>query len=116
MSTPVGPYSPFRQAGEFIYFSGQIGIKSGAVVNSSLEDEFNQVFENLNNLIIEAKANKEQIVKANVFLTNIDNYELMNEHYNQFFDGLKPARSAVAVKSLPLNANLEIEVIAFIGN
>jgi 2-iminobutanoate/2-iminopropanoate deaminase len=111
MSKPVGPYSPFREAGSTVLFSGQIGQVDGVVVDGGLEAELDQTIANLEAVLSDAGVSKDDVVKATVFLTDMNNYAAMNEKYLAFFDGVRPARSAVAVRELPLGAQVEIELI-----
>ncbi len=112
MPEKVGPYSPFVEAGDLVFISGQVGIENGALVEGGLENELKQALANLSSVLHAAEITKEQIVKTTVFMTDMDNYARINEIYLSYFDGRKPARSAVAVKDLPLGAIVEIEAIA----
>ena len=112
MSTPVGPYSPIMRGGDFLFTAGQIGISDGALVEGGVEAQTRQVFANLRTVLATADASLRDVVKATVFLVDIDDYAAVNKIYSESFDGHRPARSAVAVSSLPLGAQVEIEVIA----
>jgi len=109
---PVGPYTPGIDTGDFIFFSGQIALdKEGNFHGESLESECTQVFKNLDALFVAAKITKENVVKTTVFLKNIDDFEAVNKRYAEYFGDHKPARSCVQAV-LPVNATVEIEVIA----
>ncbi|MXW63104.1 MAG: hypothetical protein F4003_15205 [Acidimicrobiaceae bacterium] len=112
MSTPVGPYSPFMRGGDFLFTAGQIGISDGVLVEGGVEAQTRQVFVNLRAVLASADASLADVVKATVFLVDIDDYAAVNKIYSEEFDGYRPARSAVAVTALPLGAQVEIEVIA----
>lgn len=112
MSTPVGPYSPIMRGGDFLFTAGQVGISDGVLVEGGVEAETRQVFVNLRTLLASADATLSDVVKATVFLADMDDYAAVNVIYSEEFDGHRPARSAVAVKALPIGAQIEIEVIA----
>lgn len=115
----IGPYSRFvivPKEKSPIFFSGVIGNdkKTGKIETESLKEEINILFENLKSNLQEANVKITDIVKATVFLTNMDDYKFLNECYSKFMDGHKPARSCVEVRRLPANAKVEIEVIVFV--
>ena len=112
MSTPVGPYSPIMRGGDFLFTAGQIRISDGVLVEGGVEAQTRQVFVNLRAVLASADASLADVVKATVFLVDIDDYAAVNKIYSEEFDGHGPARSAVAVTALPLGAQVEIEVIA----
>ncbi|MEZ5229092.1 MAG: Rid family detoxifying hydrolase [Acidimicrobiales bacterium] len=115
MSTPVGPYTPVVPAGPFVVTSGQIGIADGAVVAGGLEAELRQAMANLAAVLESGGARMDQVVKTTVFMTSMADYALMNSVYTELFGDHRPARSAVAVKELPLGALIEIEALAYVG-
>ncbi len=112
MRTPVGPYSPIMRGGDFLFTAGQIGISDGVLVEGGVEAQTRQVFANLRSVLASAGVSLTDVVKATVFLVDIDDYAAVNKIYSESFDGHRPARSAVAVTALPLGAQVEIEVIA----
>jgi len=109
----VGPYSQAIVSGDLIFCSGQIGIDPsvGSLVEG-IEGQTKQVLENLKAVLEEANFSLEKVVKCTVYLSDINDYVKMNEIYGQYFSNHKPARAAFAVATLPLNALVEIEVIA----
>jgi len=109
---PVGPYSQGVEKNNMIFFSGQIGLKNGELQNSNIETETKQVLENLNTLLKETNLEKKNILKASIFLTNLDNFQIVNKIYEDFLEGHKPARETVEVSKLPLGAKIEISLIA----
>jgi 2-iminobutanoate/2-iminopropanoate deaminase len=114
MSTPVGPYTPIVRGGDLLFTAGQVGINDGAIVEGGLEAELRQAFVNLRSVLSSANASLADVVKTTVFLVDMDDYGTMNEIYMEEFGDHRPARSAVAVASLPLGARIEIEAIATI--
>ena len=112
MSKPVGPYTPIVRGGDLLFTAGQVGIADGAIVDGGVEAELRQVFVNLRSVLLSANASLADVVKTTVFLTDMDDYAIMNETYMEEFGDHRPARSAVAVATLPLGAQIEIEAIA----
>lgn len=112
MSKPVGPYTPIVRGGDLLFTAGQVGIADGAIVEGGLAAELRQVFVNLRSVLSSADASLNDVVKTTVFLTDMGDYAAMNEIYMEEFGDHRPARSAVAVKELPLGAKIEIEAIA----
>ncbi len=111
---PVGPYSQAVKSGDLIFLSGQIGIDpaAAAIVEGGVEAQTKQIFKNIKAVLNEAGVGFGNIVKATVFLKDIADFKKVNEIYALHFERPFPARSAVAVKELPLAADIEIEVIA----
>lgn len=113
----IGPYSRFTTipTGQTtVYLSGHIGneVSTGKLVEGGFEAQTRKALANLEETLDMAEIKKESIVKATVFLTDMGNFAEMNKIYMEFFGEHKPARSCVAVKQLPLNAEFEIEAIA----
>jgi len=110
----IGPYSPAVEAGGFVYCSGQIPIDSntGKLVDGDISAQAEQCFKNLLNLLSEIGLTTDNVVKSTVFLTDMSNFAAVNAVYSKYFNAPYPARSAIGVASLPLGANVEIEVIA----
>jgi len=114
MSNTVGPYTPIVRGGDLLFTSGQIGMVDGALVSGGLETQLRQAFANLRAVLSSANASLADVVKTTVFLVDMSDYATMNEIYVEEFAGHRPARSAVAVVSLPLGAQVEIEAVATI--
>ena len=114
LSPPVGPFSPAVRYGDFIFFSGQVGQdpSSGKLVEGGLEAEARQLFRNLATLLDAAGKSFSDVVKANVFLTSIEDFTAVNAIYADHFEAPFPARTTVAVAALPLGAAIEVELIA----
>ena len=111
---PVGPYSQAVNYNGLIIASGQIGInpKTGILLTHSIESELNQIFENIDALLLASKLKRENILKCSIFLKNMDDFNEVNEIYSRFFEKPYPARETVEVSRLPKDANVEISFIA----
>ncbi len=109
----IVPYTQARVVGNLIFTSGQIAInpESGNVEATDIEGQTHQVCKNLKAVLEEAGSSLEKAVKTTCFLAEMDDFAAFNEIYGQYFTG-KPARSCVAVKTLPKNVLVEVEVIA----
>ncbi|MDR2804890.1 MAG: RidA family protein [Dysgonamonadaceae bacterium] len=119
ISTPkapaaIGPYSQAVQAGNLLFLSGQLGIDpaTGDFVPGQVTEQTEQIFKNIQALLNEAHLTLDQVVKTTVFLADMTDFAAMNAVYGRYFTPPYPARSAVAVKTLPKNGRVEIEVIA----
>ena len=113
---PNGIFSPAIITGDLVYTSGQIGIdsKTGQIVQGGIEAQTEQVFRNLEAVLEAAGSSIEHVVKATVFLADMNDYNTMNELYKKHFKGDPPARSTVQVARLPRDAKIEIEVVAVV--
>lgn len=114
LAPPAGPFSPAVRSGDFIFFSGQVGQdpSSGKLVEGGLEAQARQLFRNLATLLDAAGKSFSDVVKANVFLTSIEDFTAVNAIYADQFEPPFPARTTVAVAALPLGAAIEVELIA----
>ena len=110
----IGPYSQAIQKGDFLFVSGQLGIDpvTGDFVEGGVKEQARQVFKNILAIISEAGYTMGNIVKTTVFLADMADFATVNEVYASQFESAFPARSAVAVRTLPKNGLVEIEVIA----
>lgn len=109
----VGPYSHASVVNGLVYTSGQIPLNlEGNIVSDDVETQTKQVFENLKAVLEAAGSDLEHVVKVLVFLSDMENFQKVNEVYGTYFTSHKPARSAVEVARLPKNVKIEIEVIA----
>ncbi|MDR0864334.1 MAG: RidA family protein [Candidatus Symbiothrix sp.] len=110
----IGPYSQAIKTGNFVFLSGQLGInpETGALVPGLVTEQTEQVFKNIRAVLAEENLTLDKVVKTTVFLSDMLDFAAMNEVYANHFQEPYPARSAVAVKTLPKNALVEIEVIA----
>ncbi|CAM4249395.1 RidA family protein [Lederbergia lenta] len=111
----IGPYSQGIIVNNMFYSSGQIPLTTeGNVVSDDVFEQAHQVFRNLQAVLEEANASFDTVVKATVFIKNMDDFALINEVYAEYFPVHKPARSCVEVARLPKDVLLEIEVIALV--
>ena len=110
----IGPYSQAIQVGNMLFASGQLGIDpaTGNFVEGAVKEQTAQAFKNVKAILAEAGLDISDVVKTTVFLAEMGDFGAMNEVYASQFEGAFPARSAVAVKTLPKNGLVEIEVIA----
>ena len=112
----IGPYSQAMITGNLVFTSGQIPLcpESGEIVGSTIEEQTEQVMKNMDALLKASGSSFEKVVKATCFLADMGLFGAFNEIYAKYFTG-KPARSTVAVKGLPRNVLVEVEVIAEAG-
>ncbi len=109
----IGPYSQAIKVGNMVYTSGQIPLTpEGELVEGDIHDQTRQILINLQNVLEEAGSSLQNIVKTTIYLTDMDDFISVNTVYAEFFAGNYPARSTVAVKTLPKNVNIEIDAIA----
>ena len=112
---PIGPYNQAVVAGHLLYASGQIAIdlKTNAIIEGGVTEQTKLVLENVKAVLEEAGTSLKNVVKATVFLKNMNDFSLMNAIYTQYFDAATaPARSTIEVARLPKDALVEIEVVA----
>lgn len=110
----IGPYSQAIETNGTLYISGQIPINpaTGKIEATDVTGQSEQVFANINAILTEAGYSFADVVKSTVFLSDIADFAGMNEVYKKYYQSECPARSAFAVKALPLGALVEIETIA----
>ena len=110
----IGPYNQAIQVGNMLFMSGQLGIDpaTGDFVAGAVKEQTIQSFKNMQAILTESGFTMDDVVKTTVFLADMSTFADMNEIYAAQFTGAFPARSAVAVKTLPKNGLVEIEVIA----
>jgi 2-iminobutanoate/2-iminopropanoate deaminase len=110
----IGPYSQAIKAGNTLYCSGQISInpETSELELADIKQQTGRVLKNLKAVIEEAGFKLSHVVKTTVYLSTITDFGGMNEVYAEFFGNHKPARSTVAVRSLPKGAKVEIDAIA----
>jgi 2-iminobutanoate/2-iminopropanoate deaminase len=111
---PIGPYSQAVKANGLIYISGQIALDpaSGEMAGNDIRQQTERVMENLKGILGGAGTNLNNVLKATVFLKDLNDFEGMNEVYGRYFQHAPPARSTVQVARLPKDALVEIEMIA----
>jgi 2-iminobutanoate/2-iminopropanoate deaminase len=110
----IGPYEQALKLDGWVFTSGQIPLdpKSGAMVEGGIGAQTRQVLENLRRVLEAAGTSMNRVVKATVYMTNLADFQKMNEVYAGYFPQEKPVRSTVGVASLPRGALVEIDVIA----
>ena len=110
----IGPYSQAIRVGNNIFTSGQIPIDptTGAFVEGGIKEQTRQSLLNVKAILNEAGTTMDHVIKTTVFMADMNDFAEMNSVYSEFFNTPYPARSAVAVKTLPKGALVEIEVIA----
>ena len=110
----IGPYSQAIRVDGWVFCSGQIPIDpdTGELVEGDVQAQTDQVLKNLSAVLVAAGASLSRVVKTTVFLSDMNLFAGMNEVYAQHFGDHRPARAAVAVKTLPKNVDIEIEAIA----
>ena len=110
----IGPYSQAIEANGMVFVSGQLPVDpaTGEFVPGGIKELTHRSLTNIKNILAEEGLTMQHIVKTTVFLADINDFAEMNEVYATFFEGVAPARSAMAVKTLPKGARVEIECIA----
>ena len=113
----IGPYSQAIIVDKMVFTSGQISLDpaTGVVVGEDIKEQAEQVMKNLGEILKEAGADYTKVVKTTCFLADMGDFAALNEVYAKYFTE-KPARSCVAVKTLPKNVLCEVEVIAYLGD
>ena len=110
----IGPYSQAIRVGNLVFTSGQIPIDpaTGVFVEGGIKEQTRQSLSNIKAILEEAGISMSNVVKTTIFLADMNDFADMNAVYAEFFEEPYPARSAVAVKSLPKGALVELEVVA----
>jgi len=110
----IGPYSQGIDSGDLVFVSGQVPINpaSGRIEATAIDTQTRQVLENVSSVLEAAGLSLANVVKTTVFLSSMDEFKAMNEVYAEYFSENPPARATVEVSRLPLDARVEIEVIA----
>jgi 2-iminobutanoate/2-iminopropanoate deaminase len=114
LAKPVGPFSPAVRDGDRVYTSGQVAQDptTGKLIEGGVAAQTEQIFQNLTVLLEAAGKSLADVVKVNVYLVDIKRFAEMNEVYARHFVAPYPARTTIGVAALPLNAEVEIEMIA----
>jgi len=114
---PIGPYNQAIFKNNMLFISGQIALDPNTMKlnNSSIEEETHQVMKNLNNILKEVNLGFKNVVKTSIFLSDMNYFKDVNEVYGSYLEaGNEPARETIAVKTLPMNVNVEISMIAVV--
>lgn len=112
----IGPYSQAIKIDGMLYTSGQIGLTPQGELVGDISVQTRQVLNNLKEVLKAGNSSLDKVVKTTIFLSNIDDFGIVNTIYAEFFGEHKPARSTVAVKTLPKNALVEIECLALVNS
>lgn len=111
----IGPYSQAVVANGMVFTSGQIALTpEGVMLEDDIRVQTKQVLSNLNAVLEASGASFDSVIKTTIFLASMDDFGVVNEIYAEAFGSHKPARSTVAVKTLPKNALVEIDAIALV--
>jgi len=113
---PVGPYSPAILWDNLVFISGQgpLDPQSGTPLRGDIADQTRQVFANLDALLTATGSSRQQVLKVNVYLADMADFQKMNAVYAEYFQGATyPARTTIQAAALPLNIGVEIDVIAY---
>ena len=113
MSKPLGPYTPAVRAGDFIFVSGQLGMRDGTLAEGGVAGQTAQAVANLRERLRELGAELTDVVKTTCFLIDMDTFATFNAAYIEGFGDHRPARSTIAVRELPAGGHVEIEAVAY---
>ena len=115
---PLGTYSQAIRTNNTVYLSGQIGInpKTGELISEEFRPQIKQVFKNLQKVVLASGQSIDDIVKLNVYMTDLSNFQDVNAAMKLYFKPPYPARSAVEIKALPITDAVEVEAILTIPN
>ncbi len=109
----IGPYSQAVKVGGLIYTSGQIALTpSGEMIENDVKKQTRQIFANISAILEDNNSSIDEIIKVTIYLTDMNDFGIVNVIMAETFGDHKPVRSTVAVKALPKNAMLEMDVIA----
>ena len=114
----IGAYSQAVLVNNFLFISGQIPLVPSTmeVISADFNKQINQVFENISNIMAASGGALSDIIKLNVYLKNLENFQDVNDSMNKYFTEPFPARAAVEVSRLPKDVEIEIDAIAYIKN
>lgn len=109
----IGPYSQAVKVNGILYTSGQIALTpSGEMVENNIKKQTIQIFDNLKAILETSNSSFEDVIKVGIFLTDMNDFGIVNTIMTEVFGAHKPVRSTIAVKALPKNAILEMDLIA----
>ena len=120
ISTPhapsaIGPYSQAIKVNGMVYTSGQIALnKDGVLIEGDVGVQTRQVLENLKEVLKEAGSGFDRVIKSTIYLSNMDDFAVVNSVYGEYFTTHLPTRSTVGVRTLPKNVDVEIDMIAIV--
>ena len=109
----IGPYSQAVKSGGFLFVSGQVALNpsTGDLMNSSIEEQAEQVIKNLSAICEAANTNLSNIVKLTIYITDMNDFSIVNNAMESHFDSPYPARATVEVSGLPLGVNVEMDAV-----
>ena len=115
--TAIGPYSQAIKAGDFLYCSGQVPLVpgTGELISGGIEEQATQSLVNLQQVLSVAGVDFDSVVKTTIYLTDLDDFSVVNEIYASFCGEVAPARVTVQVAALPKGALVEIDAVAYLG-
>ena len=113
----VGPYSQAVLAGGFLFISGQIAIdpKTGSLIGGSSVEQTKRIMRNIAAILDEAGASVSDLIKCDIFVTDLGQFKAVNDAYAELFDAQPPARATIQVSALPLGVDVEIAAVAYVG-
>lgn len=111
---PIGPYNQAVMVNDMIFVSGQVPVNpaTGKIISNDIQEQTQQVMENIKAILEEAGLTMKNIIKASIFISDMNNFGKINEIYGKYFTEEAPARECVQVARLPLDVDVEISVIA----
>ncbi len=111
----IGPYSQAVKIENFLFLSGQIGLnpKTNKLENENLQSELEQIMKNITSILNEDNMTIENIIKTSVFMKDLNSFSDFNNIYKSFFKEKFPARETIEVSKLPMDARIEISIIAY---
>ncbi|MCR4428856.1 MAG: Rid family detoxifying hydrolase [Caldiserica bacterium] len=113
---PLGPYSQILEVGDFLFLSGQVALaRDGNVISGDTQTQAEKILENIYDLLESAGSSLSRVIKTTIFLTDLKDFQGVNEVFRRNFKEPFPARTTVQVSALPLGAKIEIEAIALKG-
>jgi len=112
----IGPYSQAKVVNNFVFTSGQIPLRSdGTMISDDFEQECLQVLDNIEEILKASGSSMKDIIKLTVYLTDLSNFDILNNVFNIYFNDSLPARSTIEVSKLPKDSRVEIEAIGLIN-
>ena len=114
---PVGPYNQAVMVKNTLYISGQVALNptNNELIQGSIEEETHQIMKNIESILKEASLGFKNVVRSKIYLTDMSNFSKVNEVYGSYFEkGHEPARTTIEVNGLPLDVDVEIDMIAVV--
>ena len=114
---PVGPYNQAVMVKNTLYISGQVALNptNNELIQGSIDEETHQIMKNIESILKEASLDFKNVVRSKIYLTDMNNFSKVNEVYGSYFEkGHEPARTTIEVNGLPLDVDVEIDMIAVV--